>query len=120
MKLSQGKATWPGAKQVHRGPAGDQIAMRDEPRPRGHQPLLTAVMRDGRRLGPPEPLAQARQRYAASLAGLPPAARALRKPTPVPVTISPALAALRRRLTRDLRERRSHAGVADCGGTPAR
>src|SRR6516165_8804927 len=80
MKLSRGKATWPGAKQVHRGPACDQLALRDEPPPRGHEPLLTAVMRAGRRLGPPEPLAQARQRCAASLAGLPPAARTLRKP----------------------------------------
>jgi len=105
MKLSQGKATWPGAKQVHRGPAGDVLALREEPRPRGHEPLLTAVMRVGRRLGPPEPLAQARQRCAESLAGLPPATRTLRKPTPVPVTISPALAALRRRLARDLRGR---------------
>jgi nicotinate phosphoribosyltransferase len=47
MKLSQGKATWPGAKQVHRGPDSDQLSLRDEPSPRGHEPLLTAVMRDG-------------------------------------------------------------------------
>jgi nicotinate phosphoribosyltransferase len=103
MKLSRGKATWPGAKQVHRGSDSDQLSLRDEPSPRGHEPLLTAVMRDGRRLGPPEPLAQARQRCAVSLAGLPPVARTLRKPGSVPVTISPALAALRRRLVRDLR-----------------
>jgi nicotinate phosphoribosyltransferase len=103
MKLSQGKATWPGAKQVHRGPAGDVLALRDEPGPPSHQPLLVPVMRGGRRLGPPEPLAQARQRCAASLAWLPPAARTLRGPRPVPVTISPPLAALRRRLARDLR-----------------
>ena len=32
MKLSQGKATWPGAKQVYRGPGGDVLALRDEPR----------------------------------------------------------------------------------------
>ncbi|HTQ93533.1 MAG TPA: nicotinate phosphoribosyltransferase [Streptosporangiaceae bacterium] len=105
MKLSQGKATWPGAKQVHRGRAGDQLSLREESGPRGHEPLLTEVMRDGRRLGPPEPLAQARRRCAASLAGLPATARTLRKPTPVPVTISPALAALRRQLVRDLRGR---------------
>lgn len=114
MKLSRGKATWPGAKQVHRGPACDQLALRDEPPPRGHEPLLTAVMRAGRRLGPPEPLAQARQRCAASLAGLPPAARALRNPAPVPVTISPALAAMRRRLARDLRGRPGCRGSAAC------
>ena len=114
MKLSRGKATWPGAKQVDRGPACDQLALRDEPPPRGHEPLLTAVMRAGRRLGPPEPLAQARQRCAASLAGLPPAARALRNPAPVPVTISLALAAMRRRLARDLRGRPGCRGSAAC------
>jgi len=27
MKLSQGKATWPGAKQIHRGPAGDVLPL---------------------------------------------------------------------------------------------
>lgn len=31
MKLSKGKATLPGAKQVHRGNSGDIIALRDEP-----------------------------------------------------------------------------------------
>ncbi len=103
MKLSEGKATWPGAKQVHRGPAGDVLALRDEPGPPGHRPLLVPVMRHGRRLGPPEPLADAVQRCAASLAWLPPAARALRRPEPVPVTASPALTALRRQLARDLR-----------------
>ena len=125
MKLSRGKATWPGAKQVHRGPACDQLALRDEPPPRGHEPLLTAVMRAGRRLGPPEPLAQARQRCAASLAGLPPAARALRNPAPVPVTISLALAAMRRRLARDLRGRPARCrtcppGMSSCQGSHRR
>ena len=34
MKLSPGKATAPGAKQVYRGPDGDVVALRDEPRGR--------------------------------------------------------------------------------------
>ena len=76
MKLSQGKATWPGAKQVHRGPADDQLALRDEPAPRGHEPLLTAVMRDGRRLGPPEPLQEGTRCWPAATA----AARGVRPP----------------------------------------
>jgi nicotinate phosphoribosyltransferase len=62
MKPSQGNETWPGAMQVYRSPAGDVLALREEPRPRRHEPLLTAVMRASRRLGPPEPVAQARQR----------------------------------------------------------
>jgi len=103
MKLSRGKATWPGAKQVHRGPAGDVLALRDEEGPPGHRQLLVPVVRGGRRLGPPEPLADAVRRCAASLARLPPAALALRRPKPVPVTASRALTASRRQLTRDLR-----------------
>jgi len=110
MKLSRGKATWPGAKQLHRGPASDQLALRDEPWPPGHRPLLVPVMRDGRRLGPPELLSEAVQRCAASLAWLPPAARALRRPKPVPVSASPALTASRRQLARDLRRRPAAAG----------
>jgi len=102
MKLSEGKATLPGAKQVYRGPSGDQLVLRDEPGPPGHEPLLRLVMRDGRRLSPPEPVAAAARRCAASLGWLPPAARALRAPAPVPVTISPALAGLQHRLAADL------------------
>ena len=105
MKLSEGKATIPGAKQVHRGPDGDILGLRDEPPPAGHQPLLIPVMRHGRRLAPPEPLTTARRRCADSLAWLPPAARALRSPSSVPVTISTDLATLRRRLARELRQR---------------
>ena len=104
MKLSEGKATLPGAKQVHRGRDGDMLALRHEPPPPGHRPLLVPVMRHGRRLHPPEPLAVIRQRCATELAALPPAARTLRAPTPVPVAISPALAALRDRVAERLRQ----------------
>jgi len=107
MKLSEGKATLPGAKQVHRGPAGDVLALRDEPAPPGHEPLLRLVMRGGCRLAPPEPVSAARRRCAASVAWLPPAARALRAPSPAPVAVSPALTALRDHLTADLHSRRA-------------
>jgi nicotinate phosphoribosyltransferase len=102
MKLSEGKATLPGAKQVYRGQAGDVLALRDEPGPPGCEPLLIPVMRDGRRLVPPDPVTAASQRCAASLAWLPPGARALRAPVPVPVAISAALAASQRQLTAEL------------------
>ena len=116
MKLSAGKMTLPGPKQVYRGPAaGDLLALRDEPAPPGRQPLLIPVMRDGRRLGPPEPMAVMRQRCAASLAWLPPRARALRAPTPVPVTISAALDSLRH----DLAETLGFPGTGDGLAHPA-
>lgn len=105
MKLSEGKATLPGAKQVYRGQAGDILALRDEPRPPGGEPLLLPVMRNGRRLGPPEPVTAASQRCAASLVWLPPGARALRAPVPVPVVISAALTTSQHQLIRQLRQR---------------
>lgn len=108
MKLSEGKRTEPDAKQVHRGPAGDVLALRDEPAPRGTEPLLVPVMRAGRRLAGPEPLAEAAARCVRDLAWLPVSARALRDPVPVPVTVSRRLAALRDRLIQDLSGR--HAG----------
>src|SRR5947208_3091860 len=48
MKLSAGKATTPGAKQVFRGEHGDIIGLRDEPVPDGTEPLLIPVMCGGR------------------------------------------------------------------------
>ncbi len=105
MKLSAGKATQPGAKQIYRGPAGDVIALRGEPAPPGNHPLLRPVMRHGKRLTPPEPLATARQRCSDSLAWLPAAARALRAPVPITVNPSSALAALQQQLAGELRTR---------------
>ncbi len=104
MKLSAGKATLPGAKQVYRGPAGDVLALREETPPPGHQPLLRPAMRQGKRVAPAEPLAAAQRRCADSLAWLPQAARALTAPSPPAVRISPALAAQQRKLTRKLRQ----------------
>jgi len=105
MKLSAGKTSAPGAKQVYRGPGGDVLALREELPPPGHEPLLVPVMREGKRLSAPEPLAAARRRCHADLAWLPPAARALRDPEPVPVRISEQLKSLQDQVTRDLRQR---------------
>jgi nicotinate phosphoribosyltransferase len=105
MKLSAGKTSPPGAKQVYHGPDGDVLALREEPPPPGHQPLLVPVMREGRPVSVPEPLAAAQQRCHADLAWLPPTARALRDPVPVPVRISYRLKALQDQVTRDLRRR---------------
>ena len=105
MKLSEGKATLPGAKQVYRGASGDILALRGEPQPPRHRPMLIPVMRHGRRLRQPEPLTASIQRCAAELAWLPSATKALRSASPIPVTISVALTELRDRLARRLQHR---------------
>ena len=82
LKLSAGKVTMPGAKQVHRAsrPIRDLITLRDEPAPPASEPLLVPVMRQGRRLAPPDTLEQARERFERDLATLPASALDLRLP----------------------------------------
>jgi hypothetical protein len=65
MKLSPGKITAPGPKQVFRGPPteGDIIAMRDEPVPAGDEPLLAPVLLGGQPTGANGDLAAARGRF---------------------------------------------------------
>lgn len=97
-KRSEGKATWPGRKQVWRTYdttdciAGDLLALESEP-PCG-EPLLIPVMRNGRRLAPPEPLPVMRQRATEQLARLPERLRSLDRVAPFEVTVSAALRAL--------------------------
>ncbi|WP_433225614.1 nicotinate phosphoribosyltransferase [Microtetraspora malaysiensis] len=98
MKLSPGKVTLPGAKQVFRAADGDVIALREEAPPGGCRPLLVPVLVDGRRVALAEPIAVVRDRCASELARLPAPARALRAPRPVPVEISPRLRRLQDRL----------------------
>jgi nicotinate phosphoribosyltransferase len=76
MKLSAGKRTLPGRKQIWRTDTADVIGLADEGRPPHGRPLLRAVWRDGRRLVPSD-LAAARLRCAASLADAPIAAPAV-------------------------------------------
>ena len=103
MKLSEAKATLPGAKQVFRSPAGDIIGLRNESPPPGYEPLLLPVMRQGRRLGPPEPITEATRRCASCLNRLPRGSLALREPEQVSVTISARLERLRRHVEYQLR-----------------
>ncbi len=108
MKLSPGKLTLPGRKQVFRREAGgvatgDVIARADESLP--GTPLLAPVMRGGGRVAPPADLPVLRAAAEQAIAALPPEIRALdAAPTPFPVAISPRLEAdaqiLRARLTR--------------------
>ena len=82
MKLSAGKSTAPGPKQVFRGPSleEDMIGLREEPPPPGHRPLLQRVMADGGRVLEPEPLEAARRRFRDDLARLPESARLIQGP----------------------------------------
>jgi nicotinate phosphoribosyltransferase len=100
-KRSEGKATWPGRKQVYRRYhqdgtiAGDVVALIDEPMQ--GEALLHPAMRDGKPVDDLPSLAAARGRAAASLAQLPDALRRL-QPGRVPVEISQGI----RRLAADL------------------
>ncbi|HEY8453604.1 MAG: nicotinate phosphoribosyltransferase [Micromonosporaceae bacterium] len=108
MKLSPGKATFPGPKQVFRGPSaadGDVLGLRDEPAPDGYEPLLVPVMRAGKPVAPPDPAGEvraARARFDADLAWLPEAARRLTDPEPVVARPSARLDALREQVARRL------------------
>ncbi len=103
IKLSTGKATLPGRKQVWRRtdaegqPVEDLIALHDEPPAAGCTPLLVPVMREGTRVRS-EPLTDIRQRCTERLASLPDELRQLDDAMIYPVTLSPALAALRARM----------------------
>ena len=99
MKLSHGKLTLPGRKQVYRSEeagriTGDVIGLEDESVP-GARPLLVQVMKDGRRLraatDPALALGEARERCARSLLSLPSGLRELSSAPAYPVEWSPRL-----------------------------
>ena len=94
-KLSTGKATLPGPKQVFRGPGlDDEIACRDEPIPDGRHPLLEPAVRQGRRVGPRQPLSVATGRFEGDLAQLPSRAHALVAPEAPVASVSDRLGRL--------------------------
>lgn len=91
-KLSTGKVTLPGRKQVWRRPGIDDVlSLREEPGPPGSEPLLVEVMRGGRRLAPRAGIDELRARCARDLAELPPSARAILGPVAATAAISPGL-----------------------------
>jgi len=104
-KHSEGKATWPGRKQVYRHIAADGTFDHDvvalEGDPQQGTPLLVPVMRAGRRVAAAETLAGARARAAAEMAHLPPHLRLLAPSrTPYRVDIAPGLRAVAQELDR--------------------
>jgi len=118
-KQSEGKATWPGRKQVYRHYAadgtiaGDVVALLDEPAE--GEPMLQPAMRGGRRVEGLPDLTQARARAAASLRQLPEPMWQLEWGH-VPVEISPRVC----RLADELDRAAATSGlITDTGGTVA-
>lgn len=102
-KLSTGKATLPGRKQVWRHtdadgqPAGDLITLLDEPGPAGSVPLLVQVMEAGRRRQS-DRLDEIRRHCTERLAALPEEHRQIDDAVTYHVALSPALSDLRNRM----------------------
>jgi nicotinate phosphoribosyltransferase len=96
-KRSEGKATWPGRKQVWRSYdatgefAGDVVDLESESH--SGERLLQRVMRGGRRVGPPRPLDEIRICAKDQLARLPAALQRF-NPIVYPVAIGTALSKL--------------------------
>jgi nicotinate phosphoribosyltransferase len=113
-KLSEGKATWPGRKQVYRKFGSDGTMLEDtltlEGDVRPGEPLLAPVMRNGRRVGEAPSLESMKERAATNLGRLPKALRALDKAEPYPVRVAPPLRALADELGTALRGDVSPAG----------
>lgn len=105
-KRSEGKAIWPGRKQVYRyfGANGqmehDVIALEDDKIGDG-EPMMVQVIRQGRPVGPPPTLEQIRSRVAGQLEKLPGAWKSLAPAPAYRVDISPSLRALAQRLDQE-------------------
>jgi len=97
-KLSEGKVTWPGRKQIWRTYSGDGRMRGDvlslENDSQAGEPLIAPMMRAGKRIAPVPGLAQIRERAARELARLPEPLRKLEAGTDYPVQVSKTLSAL--------------------------
>ncbi len=97
-KRSEGKATWPGRKQVWRrydesgAMAGDVLSLEDDAQE--GQPLIRPAMRNGRQIGALPTLQDARALCAAELERLPAHLRRLAHDPPYRVEVSKALRTL--------------------------
>ncbi|NIR43992.1 MAG: nicotinate phosphoribosyltransferase, partial [Gemmatimonadetes bacterium] len=107
-KRSEGKATWPGRKQVYRRYGGDGRMSGDlltvEGDEQEGEPLIRPVMRAGRRVGPQPPLEEAREHAARQLERLPEPLRRLEEGYTYPVEVSRPLRALAEEADRFNRE----------------
>jgi len=105
-KRSEGKATWPGRKQVYRRydengiMVGDTLTIEDDVHE--GEALVHPVMHQGKRLPPAATLEAARERAQAQLKQLPERLRALDVEPSYPVVVAPALQELARQVDRNL------------------
>jgi nicotinate phosphoribosyltransferase len=103
LKLSTGKVSLPGRKQLFRlrDSTGvfthDVIGLRAEQL--GGERLLKEVMRGGKKPEPDPSLKESRELFAADFAGLPLAVKSIRKPHQYTVEFSPLLNDLRAEVT---------------------
>jgi len=99
-KRSEGKATWPGRKQIYRQYRRDGRCDYDlvttVQAPGAGDPLLHPVMTEGHRLVPAQKLTELRERAATQLALLPDSLRSLENDHPYDVRISQPLQDLAR------------------------
>jgi len=105
LKLSTGKATWPGQKQVWRisKNAGelekDIVTLRDE-RVSNAESVLVKVMEKGQRTTLPPSLGDIRSTFQQEFRRLPDAHKSIRNPVTYPVDFSAQLSELRQEITR--------------------
>ena len=106
MKLSEGKMSLPGAKQIFRRKdgsgnlSGDIIALEGDSGPVDSVPLLEEVMTGGVRTLPAVPMAKLRQRFSEEFSLLDARFKDLHNPPHFPVAVSPTL----RTMTAEVRE----------------
>jgi nicotinate phosphoribosyltransferase len=97
-KRSEGKASWPGRKQVYRRLGADGFFAEDlltlASDPGAGEPLIHPVMRGGKRLEPAEDLGAIRKRLGGQLERLAPGVKLLTGPSPYRVRVSDSLRAL--------------------------
>jgi nicotinate phosphoribosyltransferase len=121
LKLSAGKTTWAGEKQIFRfrerdgSFAGDVLALRDEPAPAGAEPLLRTVMREGELVEPLPSLPAIRDYARAQIAALPDAVRRLHDPAAYEVGYSERLRSMQRTLEADTHAAEVGDVLADAG-----
>jgi nicotinate phosphoribosyltransferase len=109
-KLSAGKATWPGRKQVWRRydadgrMAGDILTVEGDDKP-GAQALIEPVMQNGKRLRPSPSLDDIKRRAARELERLPQPLRNLAPGMTYPVEVAEELQRLAAEVDRRMREK---------------
>jgi nicotinate phosphoribosyltransferase len=108
LKLSPGKKTLVGEKQVFRTRTDtslveDTIALRDEKL--DGEPLLELVMKNGNREHPPETLREIQARFKEEFAALADVHKALENPEGFPVKLAPRLEQLQKEVTHAVMEK---------------